>query len=104
MRSIIFQNSAASAVTLAWTVDSDCTIEAFSSPTNQWLLSDNPSATVAVDLLAPTSTRAVENLFISSGSFSTGLNIPLSKGNKIYLASSAAKGSAILMLEDPISF
>jgi hypothetical protein len=104
MRSIVFQNSAASAVTIAWIVDSDCTIEAFNSPTNSWLLSDNPSATQAVDVIAPTATKAAEQLFIPSGSFTVGLNLPLFKGQKIYAASSASKGSAILMLEDPIKF
>ncbi len=101
MRAITFTNSAASAAQVSWVVDRDTEIHAIVSTTG-FLVSSDPSATVANTITSPAATGWNDTFQICAATImntSGGLKIPLSKDSKIYVNFSG-KCVATLWLED----
>lgn len=98
-RVIRFTNSAASIGQLSWTPDQDVVATGFWVRGMSAVLSLDPSMTVAL-LTAPSATQVVERIEIDASQEFTPFRIPLSAGEKVFVAFTAAKGTAYLYCEN----
>jgi hypothetical protein len=95
---IVFQNSAASAVTFSYTVSEDSLVKWFVAQGLSSVLSTQPDGTQATLVTSPAATVVKEELLISNANVGP-LDIPVPAGRTLFVAVSASKGNCYLILE-----
>jgi len=94
---VVFQNGTGLAHVLSWTADRDYTILGASG--NAALMSFDPQLIYTTGFSSPSADLVTERFQFEAGSWSQNLLVPLLKGETIYCASSANKGTTHLYLE-----
>jgi hypothetical protein len=100
-RQVIFTNGAASAKTFTYTVEEDCLLVGTEANGASSVISKEPDLTWAL-YIAPTVSQFFDGMRTTANNNLVGRKIPLSKGEKIYVAFTNIVGTAILYL-DPVS-
>lgn len=103
MRTVCFQNSAASVVTLSWKCDRDSNIITASSTAGTQVLSFEPDYTVALSTAPTVNAVSADKFRFPCSAFSRFegiLKFPILAGETLYCAFSAAKSTAVVVLDD----